>query len=76
MAKNGHFWDLGQKSFEIDTKLRDFGPRVAYLGGGTPQMDEKRRSPTRIGIFGHFWVPEAENPRKPFQIIQIPLLSV
>ena len=54
MAKNGHFWDLGQKSFEIDTKLGDFGPGVAYLGGGTPQMDEKRRSPTRIGFFGHF----------------------
>ena len=45
-GQNLDFWDLGQKSFEIDTKLGDFGPGVAYLGGGTPQMDEKRRSPT------------------------------
>ena len=46
MAKNGLFWDLGLKSFKIDTKLGDFGPGVAYLGGETPQMDEKSRSPT------------------------------
>ena len=54
MAKNGLFWDLGQKSFKIDIKLSDFGPGEAYLGGGTPQMDEKDIPPTRIGLFGHF----------------------
>ena len=54
MAKNGHFWDLGQKSFKIGIKMGDFGPGMAYLGGGTPQMDEKRRSPTRIGFLDIF----------------------
>ena len=53
MTKNGHFWDLGQKSFKIDTKLGDFGPGVAYLGGGTPQVDAKRGSPTSMGYLRH-----------------------
>ena len=35
--------------------MGDFGSGNPYLGGGTPQMDEKRRSPTWIWCLGHFW---------------------
>ena len=47
--------------------MGDFGPGVAYLGGGTPQVDAKSRSPTGIGFLGHFLRvigSEGRNPGK------------
>ena len=54
MAKNGLFWDLGQKSFKIDTKLGDFGPGMAYLGGELLRWMKKVIPPLELDYLAIF----------------------
>ena len=54
MAKNGLFWDLGQKSFKIDTKLADFGPGEAYLSGELLKWMPKEVPPLELDTWDIF----------------------